>query len=597
MKYIYLFTAILVFTSFSSLTAQNVCNQSGNIMIFTNYDGGVLNVNVDQNIPNLVIGVVAYEATSINLSGAFVGNVTAVHYAGYNGTNNPCGGVLATSINGAPGSAATSTVFAPTASLNNANGYGMIICGYSCNNNVSQGGCNTVDQIEAYFLNLFPNSSLFAHRVQYGCWSNTYSVSAGGSCCPVSPFLQGSVAASQTVCAGATITPLTSSVAASGGTGAISYQWESSTTSPSAGFSTILSATSASYSPPPIITTTYFRRGASTPSNSTIYSNVVTISVSTIGDMLISGPSEVCLPAAVTLTASSVGAVNYSWSTSPSMGPFISAPSIVLSFSNPATFTFTCTTSNAFNCTATGSFALNVLANPTVIATGATVCAFQPATLTATGLTNYQWLGPANYISNSQNAFIPSTTNSTAGSYTVTGQDANGCPGSGFVVLNSLPLPVISCTATHKVCKGQSGTISMMGASSYTLMPGNSVFNPTTTVSPSSTTTYTIEGVDGNGCKNGLTATVQVDICAGLEGLRDEATFVSVFPNPAGGTITIKIDAEAKLLLVNSMGQVCRELNLNHQNNNTLTVSDLEEGVYYLVNKDTKQNQKVVVLK
>src|SRR6218665_1634905 len=185
MKQNYLTSACLILALLSgffgsALQAQNVCNPNGDLIIFTNYDGGVLNINVDQNIPNLKIGVVGYEATSINLSGPFVANVMAVHYAGFNGSNNPCGGVLNTSINGAPLGAVTSTVFAPTATLTNANGYGMIICGYSCSNNTSQGGCNTVDQIEAYFAGFFPGSTLFAHRVQYGCWAGTYSVSAGG---------------------------------------------------------------------------------------------------------------------------------------------------------------------------------------------------------------------------------------------------------------------------------------------------------------------------------------------------------------------------------------------------------------------------------
>jgi hypothetical protein len=44
-----------------------VCNPNGNIIIFSNYDGGFLNINVDVDIPNLKIGVVSYEAVEVTL--------------------------------------------------------------------------------------------------------------------------------------------------------------------------------------------------------------------------------------------------------------------------------------------------------------------------------------------------------------------------------------------------------------------------------------------------------------------------------------------------------------------------------------------------
>jgi hypothetical protein len=172
---------ILFFYSLFAV-AQTVCNPSGNLMVFTNYDGGNLNIDVDVNIPNLKIGVVSYEGTAITISGTFAGNVTSVAYDGFNSTNPHCGGSISTSISGA-GSATTNIAFAPTATLSNSFGYGSIICGYSCSTTTNQGGCNTVDQIEDYFLNYFPGSQLYAHKVQYGCWTGNQSLSAGGTCC------------------------------------------------------------------------------------------------------------------------------------------------------------------------------------------------------------------------------------------------------------------------------------------------------------------------------------------------------------------------------------------------------------------------------
>lgn len=63
-----------------------------------------------------------------------------------------------------------------------------------------------------------------------------------------------------------------------GGTGSYTYQWQSSTTSASAGFSNIASATTVSYDPPLISETTYYRRIV-TSGGTSIASNVITITI------------------------------------------------------------------------------------------------------------------------------------------------------------------------------------------------------------------------------------------------------------------------------------------------------------------------------
>jgi hypothetical protein len=111
-------TTITSLTSFSQSIITDTCitaggGGGGNVVVFSNYDGGVLNINVDQNIPNIKIGVCTYEPVTINLSGPFVGNVTEVRYAGYVSTSNfHCPNSPATTtIVGAPGGATTSVNF------------------------------------------------------------------------------------------------------------------------------------------------------------------------------------------------------------------------------------------------------------------------------------------------------------------------------------------------------------------------------------------------------------------------------------------------------------------------------------------------------
>lgn len=171
------------------LSAQvTVCDSTGNIVIYSNYDGGVLNINVDQNIPNLKIGICSYEPVTVNIGGTYVGNVTAVVYAGYVATNNNhCSNSPTTSTINGVSSSITAVNFLPPSTLANPNGYTSIVCNYSCSSTTNQGGCNTPDQLVSYFVTTM-GGVFRSHLTQYGCWSTTaYNVSDGGNCCDT-PF-------------------------------------------------------------------------------------------------------------------------------------------------------------------------------------------------------------------------------------------------------------------------------------------------------------------------------------------------------------------------------------------------------------------------
>ncbi|HMX04187.1 MAG TPA: hypothetical protein PKE14_05920, partial [Chitinophagales bacterium] len=69
--------------SLQSLKAQGVCNPAGNVIIYSNYDGGNMTINIDENIPDLHIGICSYESINVTFTGAYVDNITEVLYAGY----------------------------------------------------------------------------------------------------------------------------------------------------------------------------------------------------------------------------------------------------------------------------------------------------------------------------------------------------------------------------------------------------------------------------------------------------------------------------------------------------------------------------------
>lgn len=188
MKKLYktLFAISLSLLLFGNNLQAQFCDNTGNVVIFSNYDGGVLTINVDQNIPNLKIGVVGYENDSIIVTGTYKNNIKKIVFAGYfNSNNKHCAPYpKKKSINGAPIGTDT-IIFYPASTYTNSFGWASIICCTSCVINSSQGGCNTADQIADYFFKLFGSTKLYFHKTQYGCWTNTQNISAGGNCCAV----------------------------------------------------------------------------------------------------------------------------------------------------------------------------------------------------------------------------------------------------------------------------------------------------------------------------------------------------------------------------------------------------------------------------
>lgn len=180
---------------FGSANAQN-CPPDGNVVIFSNYEGGELIIDVNQDIPNLKIGIASYEPTAVTLTGPFVGNVNEVIYAGYQPAlpgNNSCGGVDIASVDGiingtlqvldtppvtliSPDVEVFPGFFQPAGSNS-----GITGCS-TCSNDTYQGGSNTAEQIIDFFLTQFGGNLRFL-KTQYSCWCGTQDLNQPATCC------------------------------------------------------------------------------------------------------------------------------------------------------------------------------------------------------------------------------------------------------------------------------------------------------------------------------------------------------------------------------------------------------------------------------
>lgn len=266
--------------------------------------------------------------------------------------------------------------------------------------------------------------------------------------------------------------------------GASTYTW-----SPSASLS---SSTGTAVTASPTITTNYsvVATAANGCTNSAVYTVTVnpkpTVSSTTTGSVICTGNS---------VTLNGTGASTYTWTGSVTDG---------VAFTPTATATYTVIgTLAATGCTNSAVRTITVNTTPTVsiTATNSVICLGGSTTLSGAGASTYTWSGS---VSNGV-AFSPTAT----ASYTVTGA-TSGCTNTAVRTITVNPLPTVTANSTSTaICNGSSVTLTGSGsATTYTWTGG--VTNGIS-FSPSSTNTYTVTGIDGNGCVNTSVKTITVN--------------------------------------------------------------------------------------
>jgi hypothetical protein len=275
-----------------------------------------------------------------------------------------------------------------------------------------------------------------------------------------------------TICNGGAIT-LTA-------TGATTYSWSNG-------------STTSTVSVSPSVTTVYTVTG----SNGTC-TNVKTVTVNvgaTPTVVITNSVNNICSGSTVNITAS--GATTYSWSNG--------ATTSVMAVSPTANVVYTVTGYNGA-CTNVKTATVNVTASPTVNVNSASICSGTNVILTASGATSYSWSnGP---VTNTVSVSPLVTT-----VYTVTGSNGT-CSNVKTATVTVTPSPtIIIANNSQTICSGSSVNINASGAASY--FWNNGATTSVITVSPLSTTVYTVTGMNGS-CQDIKTATVVVNAIPSL---------------------------------------------------------------------------------
>ncbi len=263
------------------------------------------------------------------------------------------------------------------------------------------------------------------------------------------------------------------------------------TASGTGNFSWSSGGTSAAETVSPAATTSY--TVDVTDANGCTGTNSVTVTVNPLPSVSISGTTSICTGGSTTLTAAGGG--TYAWSSGGSSAAETVSPSTTTSYTVNVTDANGCSDSSVATVTVNPAPAITISGNTSI-------CAGDSTTLTATGGGTYAW-------SSGGTAASETVTPSSATTYSVTVTDPGGCTGTDSVTVSVNALPTLSVTGNTTICAGASTTLTASGGTSYSWSSGGTSAGET--VTPASTTTYTVTATDVNGCTGSDSVSVTVN--------------------------------------------------------------------------------------
>jgi hypothetical protein len=325
----------------------------------------------------------------------------------------------------------------------------------------------------------------------------------------------------------------------------------------------------------------------------------------------ISGPANLCsngpLPVSFSVTAGNSPS-NYVWSISSGtlmtvVNGFPGGSVFMVYFPNTnASYTLFCSAINASGSSPTMSFVINVFEKPNVTFSGNTAFCQGSSTSISASATQasptqgsstllYTWSPPTGLNTTTGPNVIANpilTTN-----YTVT--VANGPCTSTASILILVSQPNLNVTSSNPtICEGEFVLFTATGATSYQWNTGST--SDTVWVNPPVSTSYTVTGIDTNGCSANFVIYQPVDVCTGVKGQAADLSGSAIYPNPSSGLLTIdpgESGNEAiKLEIMDALGRVV--LTDEVRQTTVLNLAQLSKGIYIVV---LRQNTAVKTLK
>ncbi len=195
------------------------------------------------------------------------------------------------------------------------------------------------------------------------------------------------------------------------------------------------------------------------------------------------------------------GAQNYSWS--PSLGSINNQGVLTVTLNTTTNFILTGSDNNNCSNSIPVTVTVNLLPDIQLTSSQMNYCFGDNILLQATGGVSYDWLQFSG--GSAQQNLIAETNNV----YYVLGTDANNCSNLDSLTVEVFPNPVLQITPSQEICSGEFAQVNVSGAVNYIWQPSGN--GSTNQFSPSTSTLYTVTGIDANGCEETITTNIVVN--------------------------------------------------------------------------------------
>lgn len=224
--------------------------------------------------------------------------------------------------------------------------------------------------------------------------------------------------------------------------------------------------------------------------------------------------SPVCFGGAINLTAS--GGVSFVWSgpggfSSTAQNPIRTGAALSMAGNYLVTVT------NSSGCTSSTSTVVSVVGSATASISGNNAfCAGSTISLTASGGTSYNWVGPNGFTSTNASISLTPATTAMAGTYTVTVSSGGGCSATAGKTITVNAAPTVSVSGSSSLCTGGTITLTATGGSTYTWLGPDGYTGSGSTITRSAATVamggiYTVTVTNTTGCTATATRNVTVN--------------------------------------------------------------------------------------
>jgi hypothetical protein len=204
------------------------------------------------------------------------------------------------------------------------------------------------------------------------------------------------------------------------------------------------------------------------------------------------------------------------------------------------------------------------------------VCSGDSVTLTALGANLFTWgnFSNLNYIT------VTPTANTI---YSVTGVNIYSCSNSSTISINPSPNPTLTIVSSNPtICAREISVLGVAGANTYTW--SNLIVGANNTISPMTTSVFSVTGTDANGCISSTSITQIVDVCLNTTHNDLFPTSNFIYPNPTNGHFNISFDSSENfksIVIYNTIGEQILQIDIQN-NDSAFDITNFPTGLYQI---------------